>query len=53
MIHLNSMQVLAVSCKKLCERTVILDDIGDHFMDLAVKKVQEGDTFVYVLDNID
>ena len=22
-------------------------------MDLAVKKVQEGDTFVYVLDNID
>lgn len=31
----------------------ILDEIGNHFMDLAVKKVQEGKTFVFVLDNID
>lgn len=31
----------------------ILDEIGNHFMDLAVKKVQEGKKFVFVLDNID
>ena len=30
----------------------ILEDVGDHFMDLTVKKVKEGGTFVYVLDNI-
>jgi hypothetical protein len=31
----------------------ILDEIGNHFMDLAVQKVQEGKTFVFVLNNID
>ena len=28
-----------------------IEDVGDHFMDLAVKKVKERETFVYVLDN--
>ena len=31
----------------------VLNEIGNHFMDVAVKKLQEGETFVYVLDNID
>ena len=31
----------------------LLDEIGDHFIDQAVKKVKEGETFVYVLDNVD
>ena len=31
----------------------LLDEIGHHFIDQAVKKVKEGKTFVYVLDNVD
>jgi len=31
----------------------LLDEIGDHFIDQAVKKVKEGETFVCVLDNVD
>lgn len=31
----------------------LLDEIGNHFMDLAVKEVKEGKSFVFVLDNID
>ena len=31
----------------------LLDEIGNHFMDLAVKEVKEGKSFVLVLDNID
>ena len=38
-------------CLSKTSKCNILDEIGDHFMDLAVTKVEEGDTFV--LDNID
>ena len=31
----------------------IQDEIGNHFLDHAIKLVQEGKTFVFVLDNID
>ena len=31
----------------------ILDEIGNHFMDLAIKELKEGEKFVFVLDNID
>jgi hypothetical protein len=31
----------------------VLDEIGNHFMDVAVRKLKEGETFVYVMDNID
>ena len=31
----------------------LLDEIGNHFMDLAIKEVKEGKSFVLVLDNID
>ena len=31
----------------------IQDEIGNHFLDHAVKLLQEGRTFVFVLDNID
>jgi len=31
----------------------IQEDIGNHFLDRAVKLLKEGRTFVFVLDNID
>ena len=31
----------------------IQENIGSHFLDLAVEMVKEGKTFVFVLDNID
>ena len=31
----------------------IQEEIGNHFLDHAIKLVQEGKTFVFVLDNID
>jgi hypothetical protein len=32
---------------------VVLDDIGNHFLDRAVELIKSGMKFVYVLGNID
>ena len=40
-------------CLEKSMKYKIQDEIGNHFFDHAVKLVQEGKTFVFVLDNID
>ena len=40
-------------CLQPAKKYAILDDIGAHFLDEAVKLVKSGFKFVFVLDNID
>ena len=40
-------------CLSTSKKHVILDDIGQHFLDCAVHLVKAGKKFVYVVDNID
>ena len=40
-------------CLSTSKKHVILDDIGQHFLDRAVHLVKAGKKFVYVVDNID
>lgn len=41
------------SCLSTWKKHVILDDIGQHFLDHAVHLVKAGKKFVYVVGNID
>ena len=40
-------------CLDKTMKYTIQEEIGKHFLDSAIKLVQEGKTFVFVLDNID
>ena len=40
-------------CLQPAKKYAILEDIGTHFLDEAVKLVKSGFKFVFVLDNID
>ena len=40
-------------CLQPAKKYAILEDIGTHFIDQAVKLVKSGFKFVFVLENID